>query len=230
LLGGIGFYLINRNKAPEVARKSYKKFGVYFIIINVIFFSITIQPLIFSVLTFVIMWVGFIELSNLFVKSNFKHLPFFVSSIIVFGVFSFCFLFFGMLRKELTLLTFLLLSIFDSFSQISGQLIGRTKLLPQVSPGKTWEGFAGGTFVAIISAFLLKGLYEEGSTPELFIFTIGIVFFAFAGDMLSSLFKRKYNVKDFNNIIPGHGGFLDRFDSLISGGAWAALYFQFIAP
>ena len=64
----------------------------------------------------------------------------------------------------------------------------------------------------------------------LFIFTFGTLLFAFAGDTLSSLFKRKYKVKDFNNIIPGHGGFLDRFDSLIAGGAWAALYFQFIAP
>lgn len=229
VMGGLGFYLINRNKTPEVARKSYTKFGVYFIIISVIYFSIIIQPLIFSGLTFIIMWVGFIELSNLFVKSNFKHFLFFISSIIAFGVFSFCFLFFGMLRKELTLLTFLILSIFDSFSQILGQLAGRTKLLSRISPNKTWEGLIGGAFVAIISAFLLKGLYEEGSTCELFIFTLGIVFFAFTGDILASLFKRKYQHKDFNNLIPGHGGFLDRFDSLIAGGAWAALYFQYIA-
>jgi phosphatidate cytidylyltransferase len=223
ILGGIGFYLINRNKAPEIARKSYTKFGVYFIIINVIFFSMTIQPLLFSVLTFIIMWVGFMELFNLLGKSGFKHIPFFILSLTVYSAFSFCFLFFWMLRKELTLFTFLILSIFDSFSQISGQLVGRTKILPQVSPGKTWEGLAGGTLVAITGAFLLKGLYEEGSTPELFIFTLGTLFFAFTGDTLASLFKRKYKVKDYSKLIPGHGGFLDRFDSLIAGGAWAAL-------
>lgn len=229
LLGGIGFYLINRKKAPEVAKKSYTKFGVYFIIINIIFFSITIQPLIFSVLTFIIMWVGFIELSNLFFKSNFNHFLFFIFSIIVFGIFSFCFLFFGMLRKELTLYTFLILSIFDSFSQITGQLFGRKKILPDISPNKTLGGLVGGLLITIISGLLLKGLYMEGSISELFIFTLGTVLFAFVGDILSSVFKRKYKVKDYSNWIPGHGGFLDRFDSLIAGGAWAALYFQFIA-
>ena len=53
---------------------------------------------------------------------------------------------------------------------------------------------------------------------------LGVIFFAFAGDILASLYKRKFDTKDFNKIIPGHGGFLDRFDSLIAGGAWAAFY------
>jgi len=60
--------------------------------------------------------------------------------------------------------------------------------------------------------------------PEMIVFTIGIPAFAFFGDLLSSVYKRKYKVKDFNRLIPGHGGFLDRFDSLIAGGAWVALY------
>jgi phosphatidate cytidylyltransferase len=228
-LGGVGFYLINKDKPHKIAKTSYTKFGVYFLIVNILFFSITIRPLIFHSLSIVIMWIGFMELSNLLGKSDFKHIFFFIFSMIVYGIFSFCFLFFGLLKMELTLFTFLILSVFDSFSQIAGQLWGRRKILSHISPGKTREGPLGGALIALISAFLLKSLYE-GSFFELFIFTIGTVFFAFVGDMFASLFKRKYSVKNFNNLIPGHGGFLDRFDSLIAGGAWAALYFQFIAP
>ncbi|MDD4226164.1 MAG: phosphatidate cytidylyltransferase [Mariniphaga sp.] len=228
-LGGVGFYFINRKKDAATARKSYIKYLVYFAIINILFFSITIQPFIFHFLTIVIILAGFIELSNLFVKSNSQHLSFFIFSIIFFSFFSFHFFYYGMLRKELSLLTFLIISIFDSFSQVSGQLFGHRKILPSISPNKTWEGLAGGAIIAIISAFLLEGLYVEGTIPEHLILTIGTIVFAFAGDILASLFKRKYQQKDFNNLILGHGGFLDRFDSLIAGGAWAAIYFQFIA-
>jgi phosphatidate cytidylyltransferase len=229
ILGGIGFYMINRKKTPEVARKSYTKFGVYFIIINVLFFSITIQPVTFSALTFIIVGIGFLEISDLFVKSNYKHIPFFISSVTLFAVYAFCFLYFGMLRKDLILFTFLIVSIFDSFCQIIGQLVGRIKLLSQVSPNKTLEGLAGGTLFALITAFFLKELYEGSSTFELLFLTIGTIFFGFIGDALASLYKRKYDAKDYNNLIPGHGGFIDRFDSLITAGAWAAFYFQFIA-
>jgi phosphatidate cytidylyltransferase len=229
ILGAIGFYFINRKKEPAVAKKSYIKLVTYFFIINILFFSITIQPFVFHLLTIIIIGVACLELNLLFIKSNSEHLSFFIVSIAVFVVFALCFLHFSFLKKELTLFTFLILSIFDSFSQITGQLWGRTKILPKVSPNKTLGGLVGGTIVSIISAFLLKDLFV-GSMAGLFIFTFGTLLFAFAGDTLSSLFKRKYKVKDFNNIIPGHGGFLDRFDSLIAGGAWAALYFQFIAP
>lgn len=229
ILGAIGFYFINRKKEPAVAKKSYIKLVTYFLIINILFFSITIQPFVFHLLAILIILVGCFELNLLFIKSNGEHISFFIFSIAVFVVFSICFLFFSFLKKELTLFTFLILSIFDSFSQITGQLWGRTKILPRISPGKTLGGLVGGTIISIISAFLLKDLFV-GSTGRLFIFTFGTLVFAFVGDMLSSLFKRKYKVKDFNNIIPGHGGFLDRFDSLIAGGAWAALFFQFIAP
>jgi len=222
ILGGIGFYLINRKKERDVARKSYTKFGVYFIIINILFFSITVQAAVFSYLAILIVAVGSFELSRLFVSAKFQHKLFFVLSLLVYFILSAGFIVFSLANDNLILLTFLILSIFDSFSQISGQLFGKTKIMPGISPNKTLGGVVGGTVISLLSAFLLKNLFV-GSIAGLFIFTIGTLFFAFAGDMLSSLFKRKYKVKDFNNIIPGHGGFLDRFDSLIAGGAWAAL-------
>jgi phosphatidate cytidylyltransferase len=222
ILGGIGFYLINRKKERDVARKSYTKFGVYFIIINILFFSIAIQPAVFHYLAIFIVATGSFELSRLFVKAKFQHTLFFIMSLTAYFIFSAGLIVFSLADHNLILFTFLILSIFDSFSQISGQLFGKTKIIPKVSPNKTLGGLIGGTLISLISAFLLKSLFG-GTILQLFLFTVGTVVFAFAGDVLASLYKRKYKVKDYSNLIPGHGGFLDRFDSLIAGGAWAAL-------
>ncbi len=227
ILGGIGFYLINRNKAPEIARKSYTKFGVYFIIINILFFSITVQSIVFRYLAVLIVVVGYFELCRLFANTKFQHTLFFVISLMVFFILSAGLLVFSQTADNLILLTFLILSIFDSFSQIIGQLLGKTKIIPNISPKKTLEGVVGGTIISLISTFLLKSLFT-GTIAELFIFAIGTIVFAFAGDVLASLYKRKYKVKDYSKLIPGHGGFLDRFDSLIAGGAWAAFAIKFL--
>ena len=227
ILGGIGFYLINRHKAPEVMRKSYTKFGMYFIIINTLFFSIVIHNLAFRCISILIIVVGFCELIKLYKGSGFKKRVFFFMSILAYIAFSIGFCLYSGFEKELILFSFLVLSIFDSFSQITGQLWGRTKILPTISPNKTLAGLIGGIVTSLISVILLKKLFV-GSIAELILYAIGLAAFAFVGDMLASLYKRKYNVKDYSNLIPGHGGFLDRFDSLIAGGAWTTLYLQFI--
>lgn len=223
ILGGVGFYFINRKKEPEIARKSYTKFIAYFFIINILFFSIIINQIIFQYLSVLIISISIFELFRLFIKSGYQRKGFFISSLIVLGTLSFGFFFFSKLEKELILFSFLVLSIFDSFSQITGQLWGRKKLFPNISPNKTAGGLIGGSITAILSALLLNNLYSD--TPlKVIIMTIGVLFFAFSGDIAASLYKRKFQVKDYSNLIPGHGGFLDRFDSLIAGGAWVALY------
>lgn len=225
LLGGIGFYLINRKKDPMVARKSYTKLIVYFFIVNGLFFSITIEPVVFRYLAVVIIAVGFVELIWLFRISGYTRKMFFVASVAIFTLLALSFYFFATLNRNLILFTFLVLSIFDSFSQITGQLWGKTKILPEISPNKTLGGLVGGAGVAMASAFLLRKLYG-GAPGSLFFLTAGIILFAFLGDLMASYYKRKYKKKNFNNLIPGHGGFLDRFDSLIAGGAWVAWYSQ----
>ncbi len=219
LLGGLGFYLINKNKAPEIARKSYTKFGVYFIIINVLFFSIVINSSAFRYVSMLIIIAGFLELLNLFRANGFKQRIFFGFSLFAYAILSTGFYFFSGFGKELVLFSFLILSIFDSFSQITGQLFGRTKILSDISPNKTLGGVIGGVVIAIASALLLQKLYN-GTILQGLLTATGVVIFAFTGDVLASLYKRKFNVKDYSTIIPGHGGFLDRFDSLIAGGAW----------
>jgi len=170
-------------------------------------------------LSVLIIGVGFFELFQLFRISGFKNKGFYILSVIVYVILSAGFYFFSGLKNELILFSFLILSIFDSFSQISGQIWGHTKILPNISPGKTLGGLIGGTIIAISSSFLLHSLYSE-SFLKVSIIAVGVLFFAFAGDIAASFYKRKYRVKDYSNLIPGHGGFLDRFDSLIAGGTW----------
>jgi len=223
LLGFTGLFFINRKKETTEARKSWIKTFVYFIIINIVCLSIIINPVAFRYLAVLIIIRGFYELFKLFRESGYNQKYLFLSSILVFTAFSSAFFYFSGMKKELILFSFAILSIFDSFSQISGQLYGRRKIFPKISPNKTVEGFIGGTLIAILSGFFIKVLIDVPPLKAV-ILAAGVAIFAFIGDFSASFYKRKYNVKDFSNLIPETGGFLDRFDSLISGGAWVALF------
>lgn len=223
LLGFIGLFFINRKKETIEARSSWIKTLVYFIIINIICLSIIINPFAFRCLAVLIIIMGFYELFKLFRESGYEQKYIFLNSILVFAAFSSAFYYFSGMEKELIFFSFAILSIFDSFSQITGQLWGRRKIFPKISPKKTVEGFIGGTLIAILSGFLIKGLIDTPPAKTI-ILAAGVALFAFIGDFLASFYKRKHNVKDFSKLIPETGGFLDRFDSLISGGAWVALF------
>ena len=224
LLGALGFYLINKHKPQRTAKQSYLKFFTYFIIINFIFWCIVLAPKYFKYVALLIVTVGFLEVTHLFIRSGY-HYPWFYSGavalIILLGT---AFYRFSQMPYQSILFVFLIVSIFDSFSQITGQLWGKKKIVPTISPNKTYGGVIGGIAVALISSFLLGNLYTGVSMGSKLILTVGIIAFAFAGDILASLYKRKYGVKDFNRMIPGHGGFLDRFDSLLAAGAWVVFF------
>ncbi|RLD54525.1 MAG: hypothetical protein DRJ05_14495 [Bacteroidetes bacterium] len=114
------------------------------------------------------------------------------------------------------------MTVFDAFSQISGQLLGKRKLFPKISPNKTVEGLFGGFMASIFTSFMIRDLLGINEIQSVAI-GFGVSLFAFAGDFLASYCKRKFGIKDFSNLIPGHGGFLDRFDSLILGGLFMYL-------
>ena len=104
--------------------------------------------------------------------------------------------------------------IFDSFSLIGGKIIGGTKLLPIISPNKTYSGFISGFVFLFLYSITI--IYIIQSIDYLIIFLtmlVGIV--SFFGDALESYIKRFLNIKDFGNLIPGHGGLLDRMDAFI---------------
>ncbi|HZH73134.1 MAG TPA: phosphatidate cytidylyltransferase [Mariniphaga sp.] len=222
VLGFIGFYFINRKKEHVEARKSWLKYFTYFIIIHILFFSIAFFPALFRIICLIIIAGGLYEIIKVYIRSgNNKQFVFYIA-LLVYSLLSIGFYVFSGYNKGLILFSFLIISIFDSFSQIIGQIWGRRKLFRKISLHKTVEGFIGGILVAVASAWLLVGLLAGTDFIPMRLAT-GIVFFAFLGDMITSMYKRKYGVKDFSTLIPGHGGFLDRFDSLIAGGAFVAI-------
>lgn len=224
ILGGIAFYFINRHKPKEIARESYIKFGSYFVIITLLFFSIVFQPVWFSMIAGVIILVGLWEMIRVYRNHPEGNGKYFFIGLCTFILLAVGFIAFSWLEPSLILYTFLILSIFDSFSQISGQLFGRKKLLPAISPNKTVGGLIGGLIIAITSGVFLRGIYG-GESGSMIILLIGIVLFAFGGDVGASWYKRVFGVKDYSSLIPGHGGFLDRFDSLIAGGCWVLVWY-----
>ncbi|GAO28618.1 phosphatidate cytidylyltransferase [Geofilum rubicundum] len=226
LLGALGFFFINRRKPAAEARQSYVKFGVYFLLVNLLFFSMVMTPVWFDWLAGLIVIGGMAELVFVFKRGGYRQKMFFTIALLVYACLALCLLYFSRLEAGLMLFAFLVLSIFDSFSQISGQLFGKRKLAPSVSPNKTMGGFIGGGVTALLSVFWLRQLYGADIWDALAL-AAGIMFFAFWGDLAASYFKRRYGVKDFSKVLPGHGGLLDRFDSLLAGGAWVALVTYF---
>ena len=131
----------------------------------------------------------------------------------------------------LPLSVFVFLWINDSGAYICGSLLGKHKLFPRISPGKSWEGSIGGGILVILVAVLVWYLTDQyqlnqlGLTPiEWAGLGLVVVVFGTWGDLVESLFKRTLGIKDSGNILPGHGGMLDRFDSSLLAIPAAVVY------
>jgi phosphatidate cytidylyltransferase len=129
------------------------------------------------------------------------------------------------------LCVFVFLWINDAGAYICGSMLGRHKLFPRISPGKSWEGSIGGGLLVIAAAVLLWHITEQYGTNELGLSAIewaglGLVIVVFGtwGDLIESLFKRTLGIKDSGNVLPGHGGMLDRFDSTLMAVPAAVVY------
>jgi len=131
----------------------------------------------------------------------------------------------------LPLSVFVFLWMNDTGAYCVGSLLGRHKLFPRVSPGKSWEGSIGGGLlvigVAVLIWYLLKQHVPEASTLSVWHWAgLGLIVVVFGtwGDLVESLFKRTLSIKDSGNILPGHGGMLDRFDSSLLAIPAAVIY------
>lgn len=114
---------------------------------------------------------------------------------------------------ELMLFLLLLVAAADVGAYFMGRRYGRNKLAPRVSPGKTWEGVAGGVLAAAMLAALGVWYFEVAAAPFLALCII-VVVASIIGDLTESLFKRHAGLKDSGSLLPGHGGLLDRVDSV----------------
>ncbi|MDR3697554.1 phosphatidate cytidylyltransferase [Mucilaginibacter sp.] len=119
---------------------------------------------------------------------------------------------------------FLLLWANDTGAYLIGKTFGRHTLYHRISPFKTWEGSMGGAVFAIIIAYLVSLGLISLNTSEWIILSLIIIVTGTFGDLVKSMMKRSLNLKDSGSILPGHGGMLDRFDSLLGSAPFAFCY------
>ncbi len=124
-----------------------------------------------------------------------------------------------------TLFLLFVLTAFNDVAQfISGKLLGKHRIAPKISPHKTWQGLFGGILVTMILATLLGGYLHLADRNWLLACGLGLSLCGFVGDFSLSFVKRQLAIKDFSSLIRGHGGILDRVDSLIfTAPAWLGM-------
>lgn len=181
-------------EAKVVEAIAYSKFELLFIAV--------ILLLVYTVLVknrFTFDDVGFVILSALYVGIGFYYLIATREAGVAYLIFA-----------------LLIVWVTDSGAYFTGRALGKNKLWPEISPNKTIEGFVGGVVLAVIAAIIMQFIAPfDISWALLIIVAIISSVFGQMGDLVESAIKRHYDVKDSGNILPGHGGILDRFDSLL---------------
>lgn len=212
VLGAIFMALANRNTSAEVARARWLKLAVFFAIVHVVLLvSAAGRPWV-TALVAAILAAGGVEL---FLAWRAMQPPRPSRAWILFTIVAALALGASWYLPSPTFgFLFLVTAACDGFSQVTGQLVGRVKLAPRVSPRKTVEGLAGGLIAAVVVALLLRDMLGTGLPATIMIALLtGVA--GLIGDLAASWVKRRAAIKDFSAALPGQGGFLDRFDSLL---------------
>lgn len=140
-----------------------------------------------------------------------------ISEIIFIGTYVVFFMYHMMLMNgsEYVWLVYIIAFGSDTFAYFTGKMFGRHKLYPEVSPNKTVEGAIGGIIGCTILSIIYFDYLRINKYIYIIIFSVSASVFSMAGDLAASKIKRESGIKDFGNILPGHGGILDRFDSVL---------------
>jgi phosphatidate cytidylyltransferase len=214
--GAFAFWYAGRRVPATLRRARWIKFATYLVIVHAVLAAALAGRAAMVIVMAAIAVGGFAEIVG--ACRRLRHgSPFFV--LIAFAAIAAGALAFGAWAPSLLVAyVYLIVAAFDGFSQAGGQLAGRRRLAPTVSPGKTVEGFLIGVVGAIVCALLLRGAVAAPVAPALVLAVIVSVT-GVAGDLAASWVKRRAGLKDFGTILPGHGGVLDRFDSFLAAAA-----------
>lgn len=226
ILGGIGIIIINRKLEKDKQKKAWIKYIVYFFVMNTLFASIIYNPCLFRILCFLIVLGGAFELVRLQYCAKKMTAATFGTLALVYSLVGLMFVFFSFEKQDLLLFTLLIVCSFDAFSQLAGQLFGKRKICPHISPNKTLGGTIGGMVVSTMIG-IITGHSMDWKVFHSLCLCLCIAAASFAGDLSASYIKRQYGVKDFSRVFPEHGGSLDRFDSLLFAGAFVYLFQAF---
>lgn len=221
LLFAVGSLLIafshRRNSAsPRQRRNDWIKYTVFLIIVGTILTCAAAGQMNLVVLLGVILIVAAFELGfNL----RRRRIPGIIITVVSLGIIIFCLghliLFDYSNWFPTVAFLFLVVSVTDSYAQLTGRIFGRHRLCPVLSPGKTVEGALGGILASTAAAVLFHFLQPEIPVRWVILLALIISIAAMLGDLAFSALKRLLGIKDFSRVLPGHGGVLDRFDSLI---------------
>jgi phosphatidate cytidylyltransferase len=190
-------------------------FWVVYFYLPPIFFSLILVVILLFIITYE--WTRFFPRDSLFfwlLMPPYLILPFFLMIKLNHDP----------LYHELLLILFILVFSFDTGSYLTGTLIGKHPICRSISPKKTWEGMLGGYIFACIGFILI--ILERGYQIPwwlIAIFTLTVCLLSLIGDLFESFLKRRAHLKDSGTFLPGHGGFLDRFDGIL----FAVFFFYF---
>jgi phosphatidate cytidylyltransferase len=207
-------YAANRKVNAVRCRERWIKFTMYFVILNTVLLLASLGPLAFGCFSLALLIAAASELSSALEtrpESALFRVPIWICyALAAAGLLLFAFL----SSSRRIMFVYLVVAVFDGFSQVTGQLLGRHRMAATISPTKTIEGAVGGMLAAAVTALLLRGFIDAG--PALaFTACAVIVVAAAAGDLAASWIKRRCGIKDFGCLLPQHGGVLDRFDSFL---------------
>lgn len=223
-IGAVAIAKLNSTSDAAQRRARWVKYSAYLVVVGGTVWCIRVGAM--HYLAAVLLAVGAYEIISGW-RAAHRGMAFLAAALVVYLAIAYGFYRFSDLEsRELILYGYTVVFTFDGFAQLTGQLFGRRKILPAISPDKTVAGVVGGYVMGVaigvsVSQWLSLPGYASWFLPVL------ICTGAFVGDALASWYKRRCGLKDYSRLIPGHGGVLDRYDSFIVAGAIFWLWCHF---